>query len=193
MPANKPARPGTRALLVPQNVTSVESANRAIQSIADVIPRITPSGNDPLFSATAAGDVPASGGGTINFLRADGTWHAPPTGSGINDGDYTDITVSGGGTVLTIDNNVVTPAKMDDGAALSMLGRSANSVGDRADVVAANDGDVLRRSGTAVGFGAIPESSVTNLVADLAALTAALAAKATLADVTANLFLLMGA
>jgi hypothetical protein len=30
-----------------------------------------------LFSSTNAGDVPLSGGGTTNFLRADGTWAAP--------------------------------------------------------------------------------------------------------------------
>src|SRR5262245_55302607 len=30
-----------------------------------------------LFTTSAQGDVPASGGGTTNFLRADGTWAAP--------------------------------------------------------------------------------------------------------------------
>lgn len=32
------------------------------------------------FSSTLKGLVPASGGGTSNFLRADGTWAAPPSG-----------------------------------------------------------------------------------------------------------------
>ena len=31
------------------------------------------------FADAAAGVVPASGGGTVNYLRADGTWTAPPT------------------------------------------------------------------------------------------------------------------
>lgn len=31
----------------------------------------------PVFTSTTAGIVPASGGGTVNFLRADGTWTAP--------------------------------------------------------------------------------------------------------------------
>ena len=31
-----------------------------------------------VFTATAAGLAPASGGGTANFMRADGTWAAPP-------------------------------------------------------------------------------------------------------------------
>jgi hypothetical protein len=33
-----------------------------------------------LFTSVLAGAVPASGGGTTNFLRADGTWAAPPGG-----------------------------------------------------------------------------------------------------------------
>src|SRR5262249_61641364 len=32
------------------------------------------------FTTGAAGVVPASGGGTTNFLRADGTWAVPPGG-----------------------------------------------------------------------------------------------------------------
>lgn len=67
-----------------------------------------------------------------------------------------------------------TYAKIQDAAALSVLGRSANSSGPLADIVAGSDGDILRRSGTTVGFGAVPESSVTGLVSDLAAIGSAL-------------------
>ena len=35
-----------------------------------------------LFSTSVQGVVPASGGGTVNFLRADGSWQAPPGGGG---------------------------------------------------------------------------------------------------------------
>jgi hypothetical protein len=35
----------------------------------------------PLISGASAGLAPASGGGTSNFLRADGTWTAPPGGA----------------------------------------------------------------------------------------------------------------
>ncbi len=37
----------------------------------------------PLVSSSNAGLTPASGGGTTNFLRADGTW-AAPAGAGGN-------------------------------------------------------------------------------------------------------------
>lgn len=37
-----------------------------------------------LFTSTASGIVPASGGGSTNFLRADGSWAAPPSGGEVN-------------------------------------------------------------------------------------------------------------
>lgn len=43
----------------------------------------------PSFTNVAAGYAPASGGGTANFLRADGTWTAPAGA-----GDVTDVNVS---------------------------------------------------------------------------------------------------
>jgi Protein of unknown function (DUF2793) len=39
----------------------------------------------PAFTTTAKGLAPASGGGTTNFLRADGTWAAPSGGGGSGD------------------------------------------------------------------------------------------------------------
>ncbi|MFO1201058.1 MAG: DUF2793 domain-containing protein [Tabrizicola sp.] len=42
-----------------------------------------------LFGTAAKGLAPASGGGTTNFLRADGTWAAPPGGGGGSPGGST--------------------------------------------------------------------------------------------------------
>lgn len=42
-----------------------------------------------IFTDLLKGLVPASGGGTINFLRADATWAAPPSGSGATAGTAT--------------------------------------------------------------------------------------------------------
>jgi len=56
---------------------------------------------------------------------------------------------------LEIADKAVTNAKLRDSAALSVIGRSANSTGVPADIVAGTSGHFLRRSGTALGFGAI--------------------------------------
>ena len=71
------------------------------------------------------------------------------------DGNKGDATVGGAGTTLTINNDAVSDAKLRDSAALSVIGRSANTSGDPADIAAGADHQVLRRSGTALGFGSI--------------------------------------
>lgn len=52
----------------------------------------------PLFGSSSAGLVPASGGGTSNFLRADGTFAAPPGGAGTPGGSNGCLTFNDGGT-----------------------------------------------------------------------------------------------
>lgn len=42
----------------------------------------------PVFTSGAQGVVPASGGGTANFLRADGTWQQPTLGSSVTGNGY---------------------------------------------------------------------------------------------------------
>jgi len=72
----------------------------------------------PLFTVSDAGLAPASGGGTSNFLRADGVWAAPPGGGG---GGVT--SVSGTGTVsgLTLTGTVTSTGNLTLGGALSVL------------------------------------------------------------------------
>ena len=69
---------------------------------------------------------------------------------GLSDGDYGDIIVSGSGTVFTIDTSVVTYAKIQDVAGLSVVGRSANSSGVSGAITSTADYDVVQRSGTSL-------------------------------------------
>ncbi len=89
----------------------------------------------------------------------------------LTDSGTIDFTYNDGANTITaiVIDDSVTDAKLRNSTALTVIGRSANSTGDPADIAAGSDGDVLRRSGTALGFGAIPEASVTNLTTDLAA------------------------
>ncbi len=103
-----------------------------------------------------------------HILRyCDGTNWVSLTGGGIT-ALTGDVTASGSGSVAaTIANNAVTNAKLRDSAALSVIGRSANSTGDPADIAAASDHQVLRRSGTALGFGAVNLASSAAVTGNL--------------------------
>lgn len=70
--------------------------------------------------------------------------------------------------------NAIDDTKLRDSAALSVIGRGENSIGNPADIATVSDGDVLRRSGVTLGFGQIATAGIT----DLAVTTGKLAADA---------------
>ena len=94
--------------------------------------------------------------------------------TGTNSGDQTitltgDVTGSGTGSfAATIGNGTVTDAKLRNSSALSVIGRSVNTVGAPADIAANNDGEVFRRSGTTLGFGTVATGGITDGAVTLA-------------------------
>lgn len=69
------------------------------------------------------------------------------------------VTMTNAG-VTTIGAGLVTSAMLRNSAALSVIGRSANSLGVPADIAASADLQVLRRSGTSIGFGTIDTAAI---------------------------------
>lgn len=104
---NASALTGAERVPMDQSGTTVDASAQAIANLApDTDLSYTAStrtlasstGVDavlPLFTTSDAGLTPGSGGGTTNFLRADGTWAAPSGGSGWDGTTALDATVNG--------------------------------------------------------------------------------------------------
>jgi hypothetical protein len=76
--------------------------------------------------------VPASGGGTTNFLRADGNWASPPgTGGGL---PYTDVTTTS--QAMAVNNGYIA----DNAALVTLTLPGTAAVGSRMEVVGAGAG-----------------------------------------------------
>lgn len=71
-----------------------------------------------LFSSSLQGLVPLSGGGTTNFLRADGTWSAPPGGGGLTYPNTTDKYLNGYGNFTALNTDSITIPGTPNGAQL---------------------------------------------------------------------------
>jgi len=88
-----------------------------------------------------------------------------------DDGATVQHTDGGAGTTVTtsVRDNGISNAKLRDSAALTVIGRSANSAGDPADIAAvAASGAVLRESGSTVGFGTIATAGIADAAVTLA-------------------------
>jgi len=96
-----------------------------------------------------AGTVTASLTGNV-------TGNLTGTASGIADAVVTTAKIADSSSTTT----GVTNAKIRQSAALSVIGNSTNATAAPADIAAASDGHVMRRSGTAIGFGTITGTGI---------------------------------
>jgi hypothetical protein len=127
--------------------SKIQSTNPALyQTIKGLITQVQQQINIVQGNASDIDILISSGGAGINELTGDVT-AGPGTGS----------------QVATIANNAVTNTKLRDSAALSVIGRSANSSGDPADIsTSAASAAVLRESGSVLGFGTVATAGIAN-------------------------------
>lgn len=86
------------------------------------------SGSDPSASDLVVGELAIRTDSGKIFTKKDNGNVAEISGGGISDGDKGDITVSNSGDTFTIDNGVITSAKIADGA-IALADMGASSVG----------------------------------------------------------------
>jgi hypothetical protein len=102
--------------------------------------------DNTVSSLSAADFRTAIGAGTSSTT---GTVTSVATGTGLTGGP---ITTTGTVSVAT---NGITNALFRQSAGYAIVGRSASTTGDVADIIAGTDHQVLRRSGTSIGFGSV--------------------------------------
>ncbi len=123
--------------------------------------------------ADLSGSAPATVWGTITGTLSNQTDLQSALNAKQATGNYitaltSDVTASGPGSVAaTIASNAVSNAKFRQSAALSVVGNSTNATANVADIAAASDGQVIRRSGTAIGFGAVNLASANAVTGTL--------------------------
>jgi hypothetical protein len=114
------------------NVTNDAQVKKAASSTNGAIPTWSGTGGDTL----ATGGLAAPAGAIV----------------GISDAQVlTNKTIAGGSNTIS----GIAPSMMDNGSAVSVLGRSANSSGARADIAAGADNTILSRVSGAVGFNSL--------------------------------------
>ncbi|MGH2416317.1 MAG: hypothetical protein ACRDEA_22020, partial [Microcystaceae cyanobacterium] len=85
-------------------------------------------------------------------------------GTILTDTATVDFTYSDATPSITADviDNSITNAKLRTSSGMSVVGRGENSTGNVADITAANDNEVLRRSGTSIAFGTVATGGLEN-------------------------------
>jgi hypothetical protein len=155
----------TNAKLALMPATTIKGNQFLLSSFASDLTGTQVTAMLDVFSSFFKGLAPPTGGSTTTrFLRDDQTWAVPPDTEGITEltGDVTAGPGSGSQTA-TIADNTVSNAKLRDSFPLSVIGRSANSTGDPADIdTTAGSSEVLRESGGVLGFGTVVAAGIAN-------------------------------
>lgn len=144
-------------------------------------------GSDPSFqAASGGGGSPGGSNGQIQYnnagafggftLGGDCTFSVPNLTctmlNGVSPGSFfsgTDAAnLTGTLSPSRISSNSLSLAKIAQGTALSVLGVTGNATANYADIAAGSDKQVLRRSGTTLGFGAVDLSSSAAVTGNLA-------------------------
>lgn len=121
----------------PHSVTKAQVGLGSVDNTADVDKLVSTATQTALNlkenTQTAASQVEAEAGTEVAIRK----WSplriaqaiAALAAGGLNDGDYGDVTVSGGGTVFTVDGQTITVAKMSASATDVLFGRSTIGAG----------------------------------------------------------------
>jgi hypothetical protein len=163
-------------------ITPTVSSDAATKGYVDglVVSSVTADGITLQLVSTVM-SVRANGIANVNFRQSVA---ASLVGRAANStGDVADIPINADETIVR-SGGVLVSAKISainiaaaaaialtqlaPGAGLSLVGRSASSSGSRADIVAASDHQVMRRSGATIGFGAIDLSQAAAVTGQLA-------------------------
>lgn len=97
-----------------QAYTAATNALAALTPAANTIPRFTSGSAAGLLSFLDEDDMASNSDTAIPSQQSVKAYVTAAVASGISDGDKGDISISGGGTVYTIDAGAVTPAKLAD-------------------------------------------------------------------------------
>ena len=141
---------GTITAALTGNASTATSATNLAGGAGGSIPYQSAVSTTAMLANGTSGEILTSNGTTLAP-----SWQTISSGSVTLAGD-----VAGAANSNSLGNNVVTNAKLRQGAATTVIGRSANSTGNVADIAASANGQVLKRSSDALSFASIVNADI---------------------------------